>query len=159
IREVAALTDRMQQMLDGILELSTLRSAAREPEVVSLDSVLSDAIANLRSDIDIAGATVECQPLPVLSVNRQQMVQVFQNLVANALKFRSTRIPRVLISAQETGDCLRILVEDNGIGIEPRDINRIFGMFQRLHSEREYPGLGIGLALCQQIVRAHGGDL
>jgi signal transduction histidine kinase len=159
VQEVSALTERMQQMLDGILELSTLRSAAREPEVVGLDGVLADAIANLRSDIDDAGATIECQPLPTLLVNRQQMLQVFQNLLSNALKFRSTRVPRVRVSAQETGDSLRILVEDNGIGIEPRDATRIFGMFQRLHGEREYPGLGIGLALCQQIVRAHGGEL
>jgi signal transduction histidine kinase len=159
VREVGALTGRMQQMLDGILELSTLRTGARQPEVVSLDGVLADAIANLRSDIDEAGATIERQPLPTLLVNRQQMLQVFQNLLSNALKFRSTRVPRVRVSAQETGDALRILVEDNGIGIEPRDTTRIFGMFQRLHGEREYPGLGIGLALCQQIVRAHGGEL
>ena len=145
--------------LDGILELSTLRSSVREPETVELDDVLADAIANLRSDIDEAGATIERQPLPSLLINRQQMLQVFQNLLANALKFRSTRVPRVKVSAEETADSLRILVEDNGIGIDPRDATRIFGMFQRLHGEREYPGLGIGLALCQQIVRGHGGEL
>jgi signal transduction histidine kinase len=160
VQEVAALTERMQLMLDGILELSTLRSGVREPEVVNLDGVLADAVANLRSDIDDSGATIERQPLPTLRVNRQQMVQVFQNLLANALKFRSsTRVPRVLVSSQETGDSLRILVEDNGIGIEAKDTTRIFSMFQRLHGEREYPGLGIGLALCQQIVRGHGGEL
>jgi len=159
VQEVAALTTRMQQMLDGILELSTLRSSVREPEVVDLDDVLADAIANLRSDIDEAGATIERQPLPSLLVNRQQLLQVFQNLLANALKFRGTQVPRVKVSAQESADSLRILVEDNGIGIEPRDTTRIFGMFQRLHGEREYPGLGIGLALCQQIVRGHGGEL
>jgi light-regulated signal transduction histidine kinase (bacteriophytochrome) len=160
VQEVAALTERMQLMLDGILELSTLRSGVREPEVVNLDGVLADAIANLRSDIDDCGATIERQPLPTLLVNRQQMVQVFQNLLANALKFRSGgRVPRVMVSSQETGDSLRILVEDNGIGIEAKDTTRIFSMFQRLHGEREYPGLGIGLALCQQIVRGHGGEL
>lgn len=158
-QEMAALTQRMQQMLDGILELSTLRAGVREPELVELDEVLADAIANLRSDIDEAGATVERQPLPRLVVNRQQMLQVFQNLLANALKFRSARVPRIRVSAQESADSLRILVEDNGIGIDPKDVTRIFGMFQRLHGEREYPGLGIGLALCQQIVRGHGGEL
>lgn len=159
VHEVAALTSRMQQMLDGILELSTLRSGARAPELVELDEVLADAIANLKSDIDDAGATIERQGLPALVVNRQQMLQVFQNLLANALKFRSARVPRIRVSAQETADSLRILVEDNGIGIDPKDVTRIFGMFQRLHGEREYPGLGIGLALCQQIVRGHGGEL
>lgn len=158
-QEVAALTQRMQQMLDGILELSKLRAGMREPELVELDEVLADAIANLRSDIDEAGATIERQPLPRLVVNRQQLLQVFQNLLGNALKFRSARVPRIRVSAQENADSLRILVEDNGIGIDPKDVNRIFGMFQRLHGEREYPGLGIGLALCQQIVRGHGGDL
>lgn len=158
-REVAALTARMQQMLDGILELSTLRSGAREPELVELDEVLADAIANLKSDIDEAGATIERQALPHLVVNRQQMLQVFQNLLANALKFHSARVPRIRVSAQENADSLRLLIEDNGIGIDPKDVTRIFGMFQRLHGEREYPGLGIGLALCQQIVRGHGGEL
>ena len=159
VHEVAALTSRMQQMLDGILELSTLRSSAREPELVELDDVLADAIANLKSDIDGAGATIERQALPSIVVNRQQMLQVFQNLLANALKFHSARVPRIRVSAQETADSLRVLVEDNGIGIDPKDVTRIFGMFQRLHGEREYPGLGIGLALCQQIVRGHGGEL
>lgn len=159
VQEVAALTHRMQQMLDGILELSTLRAGPREPEPVELDDVLADAIANLKSDIDEAGATIERQPLPRLLANRQQMLQVFQNLLANALKFRSARVPRIRVSAQENADSLRILVEDNGIGIDPKDVTRIFGMFQRLHGEREYPGLGIGLALCQQIVRGHGGEL
>lgn len=159
VQEVAALTQRMQQMVDGILELSTLRAGVREPELVELDEVLADAMANLRSDIDETGATIERQPLPRLVVNRRQMLQVFQNLLGNALKFRSARVPRIRVSAQETADSLRILVEDNGIGIDPKDVTRIFGMFQRLHGEREYPGLGIGLALCEQIVRGHGGDL
>lgn len=159
VRELAALAGRMQQMLDGLLELSTLRAGVREPELVELEEVLDDAMANLKSDIDRAGATIEVQPLPSLVVNRQQILQVFQNLLANALKFRGVRVPRIRVSAQETRESLRILFEDNGIGIDPKDLSRIFGMFQRLHGEREYPGLGIGLALCQQIVRGHGGEL
>lgn len=158
-QEIAALTQRMQQMLDGILAVSTVRAGQTEPEAVNLDGVLTDAIANLQSEIDEVRATIERYPLPTLLVNRQQMVQVFQNLLSNALKFRGPRPPRVRISSQDSGDCLRIVVQDNGIGIAPRDIPRIFGMFQRLHSEQEYPGLGIGLAICRQIVRAHGGEL
>lgn len=158
-QEIAALTQRMQQMLDGILAVSTVRAGQTEPEAVSLDGVLTDALANLQSEIDEARATIERYPLPTLLVNRQQMVQVFQNLLSNALKFRGPRPPRVRISSQDSGDCLRIVVQDNGIGIAPRDIPRIFGMFQRLHSEQEYPGLGIGLSICRQIVRAHGGEL
>lgn len=157
--ETEALTRRMQRMLDGILAVSTVRAGHAEPEAVSLDGVLADAIANLQSEIDDAGATIERQPLPTLLVNRQQMVQVFQNLLSNAIKFRAARPPRVRISSQDSGDCLRVVVEDNGIGIDPAKAARIFGLFQRLHTEQEYPGLGIGLAICRQVVRAHGGEL
>ena len=146
-------------MLDGMFQVASVRANQREPEVVNLDTVVQDAIANLRSEIDETGATIERLPLPTVLINRQQMVQVLQNLLANALKFRSNRVPRIRISAEETGDTVRMLVEDNGIGIDPKDAGRIFGMFQRLHSEREYPGLGVGLAICRQIVRAHGGEI
>jgi signal transduction histidine kinase len=157
--EIGALTARMQLMLDGMLQVASVRANQREPEVVNLDGVVQDAIANLRSEVDETGATIERHPLPTLIVNRQQMVQVFQNLLANALKFRGSRIPRIRISAEENGDFVRLLVEDNGIGLDPKDTNRIFGMFQRLHSEREYPGIGVGLSICRQIIRAHGGEI
>ncbi len=159
VKEIGTLTARMQLMLDGMLQVASVSANERESEVVSLDAILQDAIENLRSEIDETGATIERHPLPTLVVNRQQMVQVLQNLLANALKFRGNRIPRVRVSAEENGDSVRILVEDNGIGIETKNSNRIFGMFQRLHNEREYPGIGVGLAICQQIVRAHGGEL
>lgn len=159
VAEVQALTARMQQMLDGMVQVSLAQGSNALPEAVNLDSVIVDAIANLRGDIDESAATIERQPMPTLVVNRQQMVQVFQNLLGNAIKFRSNRIPRIRISAEENGDSLRILVEDNGIGIDPKDSAKIFGMFQRLHSEREYPGIGAGLAICRQIVRGHGGEL
>jgi light-regulated signal transduction histidine kinase (bacteriophytochrome) len=159
VKEIGTLTARMQLMLDGMLQVASVRTNEREAEVVSLDAVLQDALENLRSEIDETGATIERHPLPTLVVNRQQMVQVLQNLLANALKFRGNRIPRVRVSAEENGDAVRILVEDNGIGIETKDSDRIFGMFQRLHNEREYPGIGVGLAICQQIIRAHGGEI
>ncbi|MGH8595724.1 MAG: sensor histidine kinase [Gammaproteobacteria bacterium] len=159
MQEIGALTTRMQLMLDGMLQVASVRANQREPEVVNLDAVVQDAMANLQSEVDETGATIERHPLPTLVVNRQQMVQVFQNLLANALKFRGNRIPRVRISAEENGDSVRLLVEDNGIGLDPKEAQRVFGMFQRLHSEREYPGIGMGLAICRQIVRAHGGDI
>ncbi|MSR15006.1 MAG: PAS domain-containing sensor histidine kinase [Gammaproteobacteria bacterium] len=120
LAEVGALTTRMQLMLDGMLEVASVHATQREPEVVSLDSVVEDAIANLRSEIDDTGATIERHPLPTLAVNRQQMVQVFQNLFANALKFRGNRTPKIRISAEEGGDSVRIRVEDNGIGLDPK---------------------------------------
>ena len=157
--EIEALTERMQEMLDGMVQAALVGTASEEPEAVNLDAVIKDAIDNLRSQIDESAATIERLPMPTLRVRRQQMVQVFQNLIGNAIKFRSSRIPRIRISAEEAGDCLRILVEDNGIGLDPKDAPRIFGMFQRLHSAREYPGVGAGLAICRQIVRAHGGEI
>lgn len=158
-REIGALAARMQLMLDGILQVANVRRAGQEPEVVGLDAVLQDAMDNLRSEIEASAATIEREALPTLRVNRQQMVQVMQNLLANALKFRGDRVPRIRVHAEESGETLRIVVEDNGIGIEAREVERIFGMFQRLHTEREYPGIGAGLAISRQIVRAHGGDI
>ena len=159
LTEIRATTQRMQLMLNGMLQVASVRAGQRDPEVINLDVVVQDAMANLKSEIDSTGATVERQPLPTLMVNRQQMVQVFQNLLANALKFSGNRIPRIRISAEENGDSMRILIEDNGIGIDPKSVGRIFGMFQRLHTEKEYPGIGVGLSICRQIVRAHGGDI
>ena len=159
IDEVDGLTKRMQQMLDGILEFSVLDAPDGHREIVSLDVVLEEAIANLRSQIDESGATIEHQPLPALAIAPAQMTQVFQNLINNAIKFRGTRIPRIRISAVETGEYLRIRFDDNGIGIEPVDRDQIFDMFHRLHGETAYPGVGAGLAICRRIVRAHGGDI
>ena len=123
------------------------------------DTVLEEAISNLRSDIDQSGATIEHQPLPALAVMRQQMIQVFQNLISNAIKFRGTRIPRIRINAVETGEYLRIRFEDNGIGLEPGEIDKIFDMFHRSQSGSDYPGVGAGLAICRRIVQAHGGEI
>ena len=126
IDEVDGLTKRMQQMLDGILEFQVLDAPDGHREIVSLDVVLEEAIANLRSQIDESGATIEHQPLPALAIAPAQMTQVFQNLINNAIKFRGTRIPRIRISAVETGEYLRIRFDDNGIGIEPVDRDQIF---------------------------------
>ena len=159
IDEVDGLTKRMQQMLDGILEYSVANLSEGRREIVSLDVVLEEAIANLRSQIDESGATIEHQPLPVLAIQRPQMTQVFQNLINNAIKFRGTRIPRIRISAVETGEYLRIRFEDNGIGIDSGERDKIFDMFHRLHGDGAYPGIGAGLAICRRIVRAHGGEI
>jgi signal transduction histidine kinase len=159
ISEISDLTARMQNMVDGIVQFSTLSQGDAAREIVDLDLLLAEAIANLNSLIDETGATIEPQPLPTLAVNRNQMVQVFQNLLSNAIKFCSERVPRVRVNAKESGGRWYIQFEDNGIGIRPADTERIFGMFQRLHSESEYPGIGAGLAICKRIVEAHGGRI
>ena len=118
-----------------------------------------EAIANLRSLIDKSGATIEYEPLPALAIARPQMTQVFQNIISNAIKFRGTRIPRIRISAVETGENLQIRFEDNGIGIEPEELTKIFDMFSRLPGESAVPGIGAGLAIYRRSIRAHGGDI
>ncbi len=159
VGEVEGLTKRMQQMLDGVSEYSRLASAEEDREIVSLDSVLEEAIANLSSAIDESGATIEHQPLPALVIVRTQMTQVFQNLIGNAIKFRGARVPRIRVSAVETAEYLRIKFDDNGIGIELGSLEKVFDMFRRLHRDSDYPGVGAGLAICRRIVRAHGGEI
>ena len=159
VEEIAALASRMQEMLDGILEYSMLGPEQERREIVSLDRILEEAIANLRSEIDASGATIEHQPLPALAVMRFQMIQVFQNLISNAIKFSGNRIPRIRISAVETGEYLRIRFEDNGIGLNGDEKERIFEMFQRAEKSKTYPGVGAGLAICKKIVNAHGGEI
>lgn len=159
IRDMDDLTQRMQEMLNGIVEYSMPNVASLPREIISLDAVLDGALANLSSMIAETGATVEHEPLPALAVAVPQMTQVFQNLIGNAIKFRGDRIPRIRISSEETPETLRIRFDDNGIGIDPADSDRIFNMFHRLHSAEEYPGVGVGLAICRRIVRGHGGEI
>jgi signal transduction histidine kinase len=159
VEEVNGLTKRMQQMLDGILDYSILSSLDGKRDIVSLDSMLEEAIGNLRSSIDESGATIEHQPLPALAIVRPQMTQVFFNIISNAIKFRGARVPRIRISSIETGEHLRLRFEDNGIGIDATEYDKIFDMFHRASNDAKYSGIGAGLAICRRIVRAHGGDI
>lgn len=152
---------RMQAMIDGVLAYARLSSGQPPPGAVDLGSVLEEVLATFADTISSLGAVVEVpESLPRVRANRQQIFQLLQNLISNALKFHSGRAPRIRVRAaiEEAGRC-RVSVSDNGIGIAPDDVHRVFGMFQRLHTEQEYPGTGIGLALCKRIVEAHGGHL
>jgi len=159
INEVDGLTKRMQQMLNGIVEYAMPDVESLPREIVSLDAILDGALANLSSVIDETAATVEHDPLPALAVAVPQMTQVFQNLISNAIKFRGDRIPRVRITSEETPDFLQIRFEDNGIGIDVAEQDRIFNMFGRVGNDQTYPGVGAGLAICRRIVRSHGGEI
>ena len=159
VTEIADLSVHMQQMLDAILEYSVLDKADPQREIIALDSVLEIAIANLKSAIEDSGATIEHDSLPSLAVDQSQMVRVFQNLIANAIKFCGERIPRILISAVDTNDELQIRFEDNGIGIDAHDQSRIFRLFHRAKNSKGVLGAGVGLAISQRIIRSHGGEL
>ena len=152
-------SDRMQARLDGILEYARAGREGRALAPVDFNRALEEALENLRARIEETGADVRHTTLPVLPGEYRQVVQLFQNLVGNALKFRGTEAPRVIVGARERESDWRFAVKDNGIGIDPKFQQRIFGMFQRLHTAEEYPGTGVGLALCKRIVERHGGEI
>jgi signal transduction histidine kinase len=149
---------RMQALIDDLLAYSRLTTRARPFEPVDCNGTLGRALADLRGAIQESGATVTSDPLPTIAGDEAQLCLVFQNLVANALKFRGDAPPRVHVSARrERGEWV-FSVRDNGIGIDPQYADQLFAMFRRLHGSH-YPGSGIGLATCKNIVERHGGRI
>lgn len=150
---------RMQQFINDLLQFSRVGTRGDTFEMGDLSQSVDEAIRNLELAIEEAHATVTYDALPTVSFDKGQMTQVFQNLISNAIKFKSAQPPRVHISAELRGEAWEISVRDNGIGIEPEHFDRVFVIFQRLHSREEYPGTGIGLALCKRIIERHGGQI
>lgn len=150
---------RMQTMIDGVLDYSRIGNLGLQLQAVDLGDVVEEAVGNLQPVIAAAGGAVVKRSLPAVNADRRQMVQLFHNLIGNAVKFRGSEPPRIEISAADRGADWCIAVADNGIGIDPADTQRIFGMFQRLHTREEYPGTGVGLAICKRIVESHGGNI
>jgi light-regulated signal transduction histidine kinase (bacteriophytochrome) len=152
--------ERMRGLIDDLLAYS--RAGRRELDMrpIDMDDVLEGVRQDLRVAIREAEATVVADgDLPTVTVDQGQIRTVLQNLVANAIKFRGEAPPEVRVSAHEDGEDWRFDVADNGIGIEPRHADRIFRMFQRLHTREEFDGSGIGLALCQRVLARHGGSI
>ncbi|MPZ81585.1 MAG: HAMP domain-containing protein [Actinophytocola sp.] len=150
---------RMQVLINDLLAFSRVGRTMREPVEVSCEAVLEQAKANLATAIERAGATVESGQLPTVMAEVPLLTTVFQNLVGNALKFRGEAPPRVRVSAVRDERFWELSVSDNGIGIAPEYAERIFVIFQRLHGKGEYPGTGIGLAMCRKIIDYHGGRI
>ncbi len=149
---------RMQALIEDLLALSRVGAAPRALEATDLRAAFDAAVANLRVAIQEADADVTASEVPTVLGDRGQIDQVLQNLIGNAIKFHRPGVrPVVRVDATRDGDAWTIRVTDNGIGIEPQYHERIFGLFQRLHSRSEYPGTGIGLALVKKIVERHGG--
>ncbi|OGA70257.1 MAG: hypothetical protein A3G81_27010 [Betaproteobacteria bacterium RIFCSPLOWO2_12_FULL_65_14] len=150
---------RMKQLIEDLLAYSRVGTKGKDFKPVEVEKALRRAITNLKAAIDESGAAVTHDPLPTLHADEVQLAQLFQNLMGNALKFRSASVPRIHVSAADLGDAHEFTVRDNGIGIEPQYFERIFMVFQRLHNKGEYPGTGIGLAICKKVVERHGGQI
>ena len=150
---------RMQAIINDLLMLSRVSTRSTAFSKVDAKAALDKALANLRLVIEETGATIICDSLPTLNADGSQLAQLFQNLIGNAIKFCGSNSPRVEIGAEQQDGEWVFHVRDNGIGIAPEYFERIFLMFQRLHTKKEYPGTGIGLTICKKIVERHGGRI
>ena len=151
--------NRMQNLISDLLSFSRIGTRESVFEPTSCDFVLNRALGNLALAIEESGAEITWGALPQVMGDARQLSQLFQNLIANAIKFRNNKPPKVEIQAERDGHNWKISVRDNGIGISPEQASRIFVIFQRLHTRAEYPGTGIGLSICKKIVERHGGRI
>jgi signal transduction histidine kinase len=150
---------RMQTLIRDLLAFSRVGRTGSVMKVVDCNAIACQALKNLQSAIRESGAIVSYDGLPAVLCNSLQFLQLFQNLIGNAIKFRGSEKPAIHISAARTGSEWLFTVADNGIGIEPECAELIFSVFKRLHTSSEYPGNGIGLAICKKVVEQHGGRI
>lgn len=150
---------RMQQLIQDLLSYSRLTIRGKELQFTETGAACNAALENLRESIKNANAEVSVGPLPTVLADATQLAQLFQNLIGNAIKYRNRRRPEIGVDARSDGNEWVFSVQDNGIGIEPQYFERIFQMFQRLHTRKDYSGTGIGLAICRKIVERHGGKI
>jgi hypothetical protein len=169
-------TSRMQQLISDLLNYSRVTTRGNPFTTAACDKALEKALANLKTAIEESGAMITAAPLPVVTADESQLVHLFQNLIGNAVKYRrKDETPRIHVGAKKIPEsavhsALRaphseikngwmLSVQDNGLGIAPKHFELIFEAFQRLHKREEYPGTGIGLAICKKIVERHGGRI
>jgi PAS domain S-box-containing protein len=150
---------RMQTLINGLLEYSRIDTRAKPPEMTDSRVALDSALLHLRVSVEETGAEITAENLPAVHIDPVQLVQLFQNLINNAIKFRSEAAPRIHASAIRKDGAWQFAVRDNGIGIDPQFAHKIFLIFQRLHTRKQYPGTGIGLSICKKIVERHGGKI
>jgi len=159
ISRILETITRMDCLIQSLLSYSRLGSDAGNLEPTDYNAVLAGALSNLIAAIEASGATVTPEPLPTVMANPSLLIQVFQNLVGNAIKFAGDEPPEIHVGVSLEGSEWRFSVKDNGIGIEPPYFDRIFRIFQRIDSSADRPGAGIGLANCKKIVEHHGGRI
>ena len=152
-------TERMRQLLHALLAYARVGSKDLEYAPTDVESILEHTLRDLHAAIAESAAEITHDPLPTLTADGKQLGLLLQNLIANAIKFCGDGHPTVHLAAQRDGQQWRFAVRDNGIGLDPQHSERIFQVFQRLHTRSEYPGTGIGLAICKKIVERHGGRI
>jgi light-regulated signal transduction histidine kinase (bacteriophytochrome) len=151
---------RMQRLIQDLLAYSRVGTKGKVLTEISSEAALQQAVVNLRGAIEDSGALVTYDLLPDVMADEVQLVQLFQNLIGNAIKYQKPGIPEVHISAAKNGGKRwDFAVRDNGLGIDSQYFEKIFGMFQRLHKRDEFAGTGIGLAICKKIVERHGSNI
>ena len=160
VRYISLGTHRMAELIEDLLNFSRVATQVQPFRPTRTDLVLAQVLQDLRSQIERAEATVTLGELPHVQGDPSQLRQVFQNLIGNAVKFRSPeRIPQVVVTALPEGRMVRFSVSDNGIGMKAEYFERIFVIFQRLHTRSRYEGNGMGLAIVKKIVERHGGQV
>ncbi len=152
-------TKRMETLIKDLLAYARVGTRRREPVPIDAGEALRQALENLRGSIQEAGAEITRGDLPTVRADPSQLAQLFQNLLGNALKFRSDAPPRVHVDARREADYWQFSVRDNGIGIDSKFQDEIFDVFRRLHRREQYEGTGIGLAICKKIMDRHGGRI
>jgi PAS domain S-box-containing protein len=150
---------RMQQLIRDLLKYSRVATRSGPQDTVALREAVMEVISDLELKIERLGANVEVFDLPAIKGEKSQICQLFQNLIANALKFHGEKQPHIKIYSRRTDHDCRIFIEDNGIGFDEKYLDRIFAPFQRLHGKSAYEGTGMGLAICRKIVERHGGSI
>jgi light-regulated signal transduction histidine kinase (bacteriophytochrome) len=150
---------RMQRLINDLLAFSRVGTRGKPLGLVSSEAALAQAVRNLQFSIEENMADITHDPLPNVLADESQLVQLFQNLIGNAIKFHSDQAPQVHISIESGPEEWVFALRDNGIGIDPQYFERIFVLFQRLHERAAYSGTGIGLAICKKIVQRHGGRI
>jgi PAS domain S-box-containing protein len=150
---------RMQRLINDLLTYSRITTQGKPLETTDTHALLGEAISNLATLIAEKQAIITNDDLPTVRADASQLMLVFQNLISNAVKFQGENVPHIHVSARDSGREWVFAVRDNGIGIEKQYADRVFVIFQRLHTRQEYPGTGIGLAVCKRIVERHGGRI